>query len=188
LGRRVRIDPGILFLSGVLLLPLSPGIRFLPLSITSTVGEMIPLTAAAPLSVLVMAPAGLISGLLFPVIAREGRDSGRAVASVYLSEGLGAFVAGLVGLALIKIGVGNLGQSLVIGCLVSLLSALQPSRFRFASYAACGAMVFLLATTALGDHLDLLCDQQKYPGYLVEQSLTHPMAIDDSYPTAPSFS
>jgi spermidine synthase len=174
-GTRLRLNSQLLFCIGVVLLPLSVvGIRFLPLLITSTMGEMIPLTTAAPLSVIVMGPVGLISGLLFPSIARQGRNAGAAIASVYLFEGIGAFAAGLVTVVLISIGVGNLGSGLAVGALICLLKAIQPSRYRIVLYAACGVMVFLLATTQFGNTLDQRCDQTRYPGYLVEQSFDTP--------------
>jgi hypothetical protein len=174
-GTRLSINSQLLFFAGVLLLPLSVvSIRFLPLLVTNTMGEMIPLTTAAPLSVIVMGPVGLVSGLLFPVIARQGRDAGDAIASVYLFEGIGAFAAGAVTVVLIGIGVGNLGSGMAVGALICLLTAIQPSRYRIVLYVACGAMTFLLATTKFGEALDRFCDQTRYPGYLVEQSFDTP--------------
>jgi hypothetical protein len=130
-GGRLRPNSTLLFALAVVLLPFSiVGIRFLPLLVTDVMGEMIPLTTAAPLSMLAMAPIGLLSGLLFPAVARQGRDSGESITSVYLYEGLGAFAAGLATVALISLSVGNLGTALATAAVVALAGGLREGALR----------------------------------------------------------
>ncbi len=170
-----RNNPQLLLVVGVLILPLSlVGIRLLPVLVTSTVGEMVPMTTASALSILVVGPVGLLSGLLFPAIAKEGRESGEAIASVYLFEGIGAFAAGLVTTALISFSIGNLGTAIIAGAFVGLVTALKFSKHRLLSAAVTVGLVAILAMTGLGAALDQLCDQSRYPGYLVEQSFDTP--------------
>jgi len=170
-----RLNPRLLLVVGVMILPLSlVAIRFLPMMVTSTVGEMVPITTASALAILVVGPVGLLSGLLFPVIAKEGRESGEAIASVYLFEGIGAFAAGLVTTALITFPVGNLGTGIIVGAVVGLVTALEPWRYRLLSAAVTVGLLAMLAMTDLGTALDQLCDQLRYPGYAVEQSFDTP--------------
>ena len=90
-------SPAILFIVGVLLLPVMIIItRLFPHFMNLVVGEYIPLSTAFAVSTLVMLPIGFLSGWLFPVITHQGRLLSKSVARVYLYEGIGAFVGGIV--------------------------------------------------------------------------------------------
>ena len=175
-GRGTRgANPSLLFLIGVFLLPLAlAGTRLMPLLVTDTVGQMIPLTTAIPLSILAVAPTGLLSGWLFPAIARQGRVVGNAITTVYLFEGLGAFAAGIAVTLLVAVSLGGLGTSYCIG--LGLMATLVVGARRWSVVPIAGGVVLLalLILTQMGTQIDRICDQARYPGYSVEQSFDTP--------------
>jgi len=86
-----------LFIIGVVITPIIITlIKLSPAWVTSVAGEYIPFTSAVIISVLAMLPIGLISGWLFPLISHEEVRTRKSIVYVYLWEGVGAFVGGLV--------------------------------------------------------------------------------------------
>jgi spermidine synthase len=147
--------------------------RLSPLTVSGVVGEMIPLSSAVPISIILMAPVGFTVGLAFPVIARGRVDAAMSVAIVYLFEGLGAFAAGLALLVLHNLTDSNLAAGTWIGFVASGALALTSPRGR---WLAAGLSVLLLAVSLfnLGDRVGLACDRLKYGGYVIEDSFdTH---------------
>jgi MFS family permease len=115
-----KTDARYLFIFGALLLPVMIiAVRFSPLLFTDITGEIIPFTTAAMISIIAMCPVGLISGWLFPIISRPARyRASEAVVVVYLFEGIGAFVGGIIITVLVSIGESTLVVAISITVLV----------------------------------------------------------------------
>jgi len=174
-GGRRRIAPGLLFVVGVFLLPLTLiATRLAPLVITDVVGEMIPLSTAFAISILMAAPVGLISGCLFPVIAQKGDRSTDSVVSVYLHEGLGAFAAGIIIVLLVGNLSSNLGTSLAVGVIVLVGLSFRAGKFRRPIALIAVLLLVVGGWFGGGNWLDNMLDRARYPGYAIEQSFdTH---------------
>jgi len=96
---RVKTPPhvGRGFVVGALvLIGMVPAVRFSPRLISEVTFQVIPFGAAALLSILAMMPVGLISGWLFSAITREGWHTQDSIKRVYLWDGVGAFVGGMI--------------------------------------------------------------------------------------------
>jgi len=92
---RTTVRVPVLFVAGAVLLPVMILVtRFSPLVTGYVAGEVLPFTKAALISIVVMLPVAIVSGWLFPAIAREG-TAGDSVVRAYLFEGIGAFAGGL---------------------------------------------------------------------------------------------
>ena len=96
-GRLRKLIPSSgLFIIGVLILWSDIILtRLSPMLLGKIPGEIFPFTTAALLSIIFMAPVGVISGWLFTAITRESRTEATvSIVTVYLYEGVGAFVGG----------------------------------------------------------------------------------------------
>ncbi|HVP07176.1 MAG TPA: hypothetical protein VMS71_04970, partial [Candidatus Acidoferrum sp.] len=166
-----------LFVSGALALPASVVVaRLTPLLVSGVVGELIPFSTAALISVIIVAPVGMIAGSLFPAIARSEHSRPEAIVIVYLWEGVGAFASGVLITLLAGEIMSTLALSITIGLAViagaiSLLS-------RRGTLAVAGAVVIAIlaavALEAIAPDIDVLIDQSKYHAYTVELSLETP--------------
>ncbi len=131
-GKTARsISSSLIFITGVLLLPVMIILtRLFPHFAGYVVGEYIPLSTAILISTLAMLPIGLLSGWLFPVITNRGRLLSKSVARVYLFEGIGAFVGGIIvmlvtgGLLSTLQTAGLLGLGIIWGLLTGYRTAL----------------------------------------------------------------
>lgn len=97
-GRRHRrTGPRPLLIIGAVLLPVMVvAVRLSTLAVTDIVGEVVPFSTAAVMSIVAMCPIGFISGWLFPSITQQVLHPAReAIVIVYLFEGIGAFVGGI---------------------------------------------------------------------------------------------
>ena len=68
--------------------------------IISIAGEIVPFATASLISIIIMIPLGLVSGWLFPIITYEGHRPAASIVRAYLFEGIGAFIGGIVVVAL----------------------------------------------------------------------------------------
>jgi len=173
-GGRLTLRPIRLFIVGAILLPVMViSIRLLPLAVTETVGEAIPFFKAALLSVVTMIPLGLLSGILFPSIARMSSIPVEAVSQAYLFEGFGAFIGGVA----ITVGTGQvvstLAAAMIVSILVISLLFAPPIKRRhlpgiILAIAALGGTVFLVP------FVDLQIDSVRYHPYQVQGSFDTP--------------
>ncbi len=175
-GGRCR-KPGdrLLFILGAVLLPVMIIlVRLSPLAFTDIVGEIIPFTKAAVLSILAMCPVGIISGWLFPAIAQKGQtDPTRSIGTVYLFEGIGAFAGGLI----ITLTAGELISSLGLALILSVVTIASIVAFSNKRYdipagivAALTIIAIIMAIPSLDGHLDSI----KYDSYDIAASFDTP--------------
>jgi spermidine synthase len=172
--RNLKAKPGSLFLAGILLLPaMIVAARLCPLLVTKVPGEIIPFTTAALLSMMLMVPVGIISGWLFPVIAREEHRPAASIVMVYLVEGIGAFVGGVVIAALAGSVYSTLGMALVISIVAITFFHLPNGQLKIILTAA-AVLLLLSVVRYLVPYLDRNLDGIKYISYEIEESFdTH---------------
>jgi len=174
---RLMVGSGALFLCGVVLLPVAlAATRLSPFLVSDVIGEIIPFSTAAVISIVVMLPVGIVSGWLFPCITREGRTPSASIVQVYLFEGIGAFVGGVMILTLVGGLISSLQMAVVLGIIV-----LAGYRFSYSNLstatgvlAALVVVALLIAARYAVPHLDAYIDSAKYRSYTVEESFdTH---------------
>jgi spermidine synthase len=179
LGGRSRfvVTSRTLFFAGAALLPLAIiAARLSPLLLSNIVGEVVPFTKAALVSIIVMLPVGAVSGWLFPTIARERGRLASSLVQVYLFEGVGAAVGGVIILLCVGSLFSTLGMSIIVGLVVLAGSLLSFDRHRrLVDLCIVAATLALLgATLASIPHLDNYLESAKYPSYQVVESFdTH---------------
>lgn len=176
-AKRLTVSSSFLFIIGALLLPcVIIAARLSPLVATDVIGEIIPFSKAALISSIMMLPVGIISGWLFSSITREGRSPSASILQVYLFEGIGAFVGGvmmvmLVGEMLSTLGMAFMASVIVIGGLS--LEHKGGKIINVILLAAATLAIFFL-TRKVVPPLDLYVDGVKYRSYQVEDSFdTH---------------
>lgn len=163
-----------LFLAGILFLPASIiGIRLSPVIIGLNAGEIIPFSSAALISILMMLPLGLIFGALFSAITREGYRPAESIARVYLFEGLGAFIGGIVITALVGRIFSTLSMAIALGLIIMALYLLPIGKKKIVS-AGIVLFVCLLLIRSFIPYVDTWLDALKYKSYKIEASFdTH---------------
>jgi len=175
LGGRLerKVSAAWLFVVGAVLLALmAPAVRLCPLLISDVVGQVTPFGTAAVLSTLSMLPIGLISGWLFAVLAREGWRTEDAIVTIYLWEGLGAFVGGVM----IALLVGGLMSNLTLTLSLAVLVVVSVLLIRYDQRPGTTWIIITLALPLLSGvyavtaGLDEALDRIKYPGYQVLKS------------------
>ncbi len=164
-----RIRAGTLFWLGALLLPAMIIVtRLCPVPVTDVVGEVIPFSRAALLSIVLMIPIGFISGWLFPVITREEHRPAASIVQVYLFEGIGAFIGGVMIAALI----GNIFSTLAMAMTFSVIFLcfyyLPAGRVGMATMMI-SILIVLMAVRLLIPKADLKLESLKYRAYAVEK-------------------
>ncbi len=176
LGGRQRSAPHSLFWRAAVLLPVMILlVRFSPMLTNHMVGEVIPFTQAALISIIAMLPVGLISGWLFPSIARQQMETQQSIIRVYLFEGLGAFLGGLVVAFAIGPWLSGLQLAVVVGVLVAFVEwVLTVPTWNFRLRRAL-LMVVVVATCIVGfGYLEPMSDGWRFKPYQVEKSFdTH---------------
>ncbi|MFQ6008243.1 MAG: hypothetical protein ACE5K8_04750 [Candidatus Zixiibacteriota bacterium] len=174
---RQGIRPTTLFIIGVLFLPVVVvAARLSPLLVTDIVGEIIPFSTAALLSIIMMMPVGIISGWLFPSITREGSRASVSIVRVYLFEGIGAFAGGITIVLLVGAVFSTLQMSIVVGIIIIAgLLLFSMRRKVVGSVATVTATIALLIISELVvTDVDTYIEQFKYKSYHLEQSFdTH---------------
>lgn len=173
-GKKVSIGINILFISGAVLLPLSIiAIRLSPIWLQFTTGEILPFSLVSIISMLLTFPAGFVSGILFSSVSREGFRPSASINSVYLFEGIGAFVGGIVITALIGPIYSNLSMAVGLGVIVVLFN-LVPLNGRILYITAFLSLLILIAVKYSVPKLDYYFEKIKYAPYSIEKSFeTH---------------
>ncbi len=166
----------ILFIVGVVVTPaILIVIKLSPVWVTSVAGEYIPFTSAMIISLLAMIPVGIISGWLFPVIAHAEVRTRRSIVYVYLWEGIGAFVGGLIIVCLTDV-FSILQISIVMGMITMLFCLIAVRSFSYGSKII--KIVSLLILTVgflfLSNWIDDKIGKKLFPGYEIQSSFdTH---------------
>ncbi len=173
-GLKIQVKPVTLFIFGGFLLPVSIiAARFYPMLTTQTVGEIVPFTSAAIMSMTAMVPVGIVAGWLFTAIAREGYRPAVSILRAYLFEGIGAFVGGLMVMALAGPVYSTFGLALVLVLTVLGLYYL-PARPKGIVGLAAIMMTLLVALWLSVPSMDEYFDRQKYKSFEIEKSFdTH---------------
>ncbi len=173
-GRTTRPSTQRLFIIGALAVPVMIAVvRLSPLAFTRVPGEIIPFVKAALLSIIAMAPVGIISGWLFSAIVREGEQGSEAIIIVYLFEGIGAFIAGVV----ITIFSGGLLSTLTSASIIGLIvvvPALWPSRRTGNTITVIAGAAAVLLCLVLVPRCDRWLDTAKYAPYQMLDSFDTP--------------
>ncbi|MDD3732087.1 MAG: hypothetical protein PHU88_06900 [candidate division Zixibacteria bacterium] len=153
-------------------------IRLTPLLFDKLPGEIFPFTLAATLSVIYMAPAGVISGWLFSAINRESQvETTTSIVLVYLYEGIGAFVGGLLIAFLVGVFFSTLTLAFATGLVVladTVYFTLKPARKAHTVLYMTLTILVILVARNLSRPLDIYLDSLKYKAYTVNDSFDTP--------------
>jgi spermidine synthase len=171
---RLTMKPSFLFILGTILLPiLVVLIRLSPTMAGFEAGEIIPFIISVLISIACMFPLGAISGALFSAITKEGYRPAESIAQVYLFEGLGAFVGGILNTALVGVIFSTLAMALGFGLIVIMILLIGFNRRRDTFYLAIYCILLLALKIFIPD-LDKYLDSVKYVRFNVENSFdTH---------------
>jgi len=174
---RLGVRSTALFIAGVFVLPIVIVVaRLSPLTVSNVVGEIIPFSTAALISIVMMLPPGIVSGWLFASITREGRAPAASIVQVYLFEGIGAFVGGVLITILAGGIVSTLEMAVLLGAvvIVGILPAYRKRKALLTLFAAISILAFSLVAQRTVSRFDCYIDGVKYESYRVEKSFdTH---------------
>jgi spermidine synthase len=169
-GRKAR--PGWLFVVGAVLIPVMiVAARLSPLTVSDLTGEIVPFITSMIISFLAMFPLGLISGWSFPTITnRVVFPVTDAIVTVYLYEGIGAFVGGVA----TTIFAGGLVSTFTMGAIIGIIvlaSVFVTSQT--ARIIAVSIVVVILSAGAVivSPGVDHTLDDWKYRQYFILASL-----------------
>lgn len=175
LGGRTRatLRVSVLFVAGAVLLPVMIlAARFSPMATGYMAGEVLPFTTAVLISMMVMLPVAVVSGWLFPVIAREG-VAGNSVVKAYLFEGIGAFGGGLAIVFLVR-WFSALQTAMAIALMVPLVEWVSTVRSGSISVPrAITALIALIVGVKAVDYAEPRLDEIKF----------HPLEVVRSFDT-----
>ncbi|TFH64416.1 MAG: hypothetical protein E4G91_05860, partial [Candidatus Zixiibacteriota bacterium] len=179
LGGRANVNAKspALFGIGVLLLPmLIIAIRLSPLFVTNVVGEIIPFSTAAIISIAVTLPVGLLSGWLFTAILKSYRADAGSIMRLYFVEGIGAGVAGIVITLLVGAVLSTLAMGVAIAVIVLVGIIVAPGSWRPARDIPIVAMALaaIVVAAVLAPRADRAIDGIKYESYNVVSSFDTP--------------
>ncbi|MFZ5979201.1 MAG: fused MFS/spermidine synthase, partial [Candidatus Zixiibacteriota bacterium] len=176
---KIKISAYPLFLIGTLVFWTALlAVRLCPRLVSDIPGEIIPFSVSVLISIILMTPVGVISGMLFSFITRESRDdAGRAVVSVYLFEGIGAFLGGV----LIAFTAGNIFSSTTTALALGFIIIANSIYFLFNlkdkknSLVTVAVTIFLIITIKNATPvIEKYLDEIKYPSYTVEKAFNTP--------------
>ncbi len=163
-GRKVRSEW--LFVVGAVLIPVMiVAVRLSPLTVTNLTGEIVPFITSAIISVVAMLPLGFIAGWLFPTITNPVIfPVTDAIVTVYLYEGIGAFVGGIATTIFAGglVSTFTLGTIIAIVVLASIFASAQTSRI-----VALSIIIVILSAGAviITPEVDHAVDEMKYRQY-----------------------
>ncbi|MEA2030956.1 MAG: hypothetical protein U9N55_05095 [candidate division Zixibacteria bacterium] len=163
-----RVKPVYLFVAGAFVLPMMILlVRLSPLMVSSNIGEVIPFATASLLSIVAVAPVAFISGWLFTSISDEGRQPAISISKVYLFEGIGAFVGGVLITLLVGKWFSTLQASVAIGVIsvVGILPYLYSTNTVKRISVLLLFAVFLVAVVTGASRVDRQIDQYKYNAF-----------------------
>jgi len=160
-GRNVR--PGRLFVIGALLIPIMiVAVRLSPLTVTDLSGEIIPFITSVLISIAAMFPLGILSGALFPIIInRVVFPVTDAIVTVYLYEGIGAFVGGIATTLLAGGMISTFTMGAMIGIIVLASLFVTTHRARVTAVSII-VVIIMAATVVVAPGVDHTIDEWKY--------------------------
>ncbi|MFH2037262.1 MAG: hypothetical protein ABIJ45_12730 [Candidatus Zixiibacteriota bacterium] len=170
-GRYLKsLNIQLVMLTGVLLLPLSLVlIRLSPIMFGTVPGEYLPFYISVIIAIVGLIPVGLISGIVFTTISNEGHRPAASVARVYLWEGVGAFIGGIMVYALVGSVLSGIAMSLILAILIVFICRTTSLNLRI--YLLIGFGIIGMATvTVKSSYLERYLDQLKYSGFQVVDS------------------
>jgi spermidine synthase len=173
--RQVRVEM-LFVISALLLAPAVGLIRLTPLLSAGLATEMVGIITAATLATTVMIPGGILCGVLFALIAREGWKPSQAVADVYVFEGLGAFGGGLTVTLLAGTLFSNLGMALALAVMTLAWMGIccRPVSTRRLTVITIVTAVSIGAVAPGGRWLDRMIDGVRFEPMIVLASLDTP--------------
>ena len=179
LGGRANVGtkPKALFGIGALLLPpLIIATRLSPLLVTNVVGEIIPFSTAAIISIVVTLPVGLLSGWLFTAILKSYREDAGSIIRLYFIEGIGAGVAGIVITLLVGAVLSTLAMAVAIALVVFVGIVIASRSWRPARDVpiVAVALAAIVPAALLAPRADRTIDSIKYVSYHVISSFDTP--------------
>ncbi len=179
LGGRANVNakPIALFGMGALLLPaLIIATRLSPLLVTSVVGEIIPFSTAAIISIVVTLPVGLLSGWLFTAILKDHRADAGSIMRLYFVEGIGAGVAGIVITLLVGAVLSTLAVAVTMALVVLVGIVVASKGWRPARDVpiVTVALTAVVVAAILAPRVDKAIDGIKYESYQVVSSFDTP--------------
>lgn len=152
--------------------------RLSPMLLGNIPGEIFPFTTAALLSIIFMAPVGIISGWLFAAISRESRaETTVSIVTVYLYEGVGAFIGGLVISMFVGVVFSTLALALIIGFVVlaNIVYFMMPAPKKAHSVLTVTLTLLLIVIAKyFSEPLEQYFDALKYRSYTVEKAFDTP--------------
>ena len=163
-----------LFIIGSLMLPLSIILTKLsPVIMGNTIGQIVPFWLAFLVSIIMVGPTAFISGWLFASITSEGHKPAASIVQVYLFEGLGAFVGGIIVVAMLGTVYSTFAMAIAVGLIVISGLFISQKRTRIIFLAAitlsCLAIIYFLAPA-----LDRYFDTVRYSSYQIKDSFDTP--------------
>jgi len=173
----VNAKPIVLFGMGALLLPsLIIATRLSPLLVTNVVGEIIPFSTAAIISIVATLPVGLLSGWLFTAILKSRRANAGSIMRLYFVEGIGAGVAGIVITLLVGAVLSTLAMGVAIALVVLVGIAVASRSWRPVRDVpiVAAALAAVVLTAVMAPRADRTIDGIKYGSYHVVSSFDTP--------------
>ncbi|MBN1213466.1 MAG: hypothetical protein JXA92_12915, partial [candidate division Zixibacteria bacterium] len=153
--------------------------RLSPMLLGKIPGEIFPFTTAALLSIILMAPAGIISGWLFAALSRESKaETVVSIVTVYLYEGVGAFIGGLVLSMFVGVVFSTLAMALLVGLVIlaNTVYFILPSPKK-KTHSVLTVTLILLAMVIVknfSEPLEQYFDALKYRSHTVEKAFDTP--------------
>ena len=176
---RKQIPSSGLFIIGVLILWADIILtRLSPMLLGKIPGEIFPFTTAALLSIIFMAPVGVISGWLFTAITRESRTEATvSIVTVYLYEGVGAFVGGLIIAMFVGVVFSTLAMALLVGFIIlanTIYFMLRSPKKSHSVLTVTLILLIMMVAKNFSAPLEQYFDTLKYRSHTVEKAFDTP--------------
>jgi spermidine synthase len=163
-----------LFIIGSIILPISIVLtRLSPTIMGNTIGQIVPFWLAFLISIIMVGPTAFISGWLFASITSEGHKPAASIVQVYLFEGLGAFVGGIIVVAMLGTIYSTLAMALAVGLIVISGLFINQKKIRIIITAVI-ALSFLVIIYFLAPTLDRYFDAVRYSSCQIKSSFDTP--------------
>ena len=177
LGGKTRNDTiNIYFLILSILLPLIViSTRLSPLVFSTTVGAAIPFSYGTIISFIIVLPSSIICGALFAVLVRHAQINSDSIIHIYFSEGIGAFIAGILISLLTGIRLPTLSCAFILSIgLIFLVwfrkCKLRNSKLLFAAI----ELIITIILIIFSPRVNLFIDNLRYKPYKIISSYDTP--------------
>lgn len=171
---RTQLKSIYLFIAGAVILPaLIIYVRTLPIDLGVTDYVRPTLIESSIFAILLTILPGAISGALFSAINNEGYRPAKSIGMVYLFEGIGAFVGGIIMTALTGPLLGNPGMALALSFTTLMLYFIRGNRLKsiiFILFLTAGLVTLVLNSSKLEKSLESI----RHSSYQVLDSFDTP--------------